>query len=258
MSNIHIITVATKPGGYLKWLEQSCKRNGTKLTILGMGTEWKGYISKYILMNEYLNIIPEDDIICFVDAYDVIMLQNIEILKDKFINHTKNTDYKLICAVDTEDIPSTVFKPITKWFYGIEQDQNHIINSGTYIGTCKFIKKMYKDMIEIYNSNNLLSDDQFLLNNFYITHKNEILLDINYKFFLCEFYQNIIHIKKNSDDYVFLHRYGNGEMISALIQYGYKFDLNEINTLFTNEIKSLIKKASNRLKNAFEKTTAKN
>ena len=181
------------------------------------------------------------------------MIQPVEILKDKFIKHTENTDYKLICAIDAVDMPSTVFKPLTKWFYGIEQDQNNVINSGTYIGICKFIKLMYKDMIKLYNSNNLLSDDQFLLNNFYKNHKNEILLDINYKFFLCEFYENIIHIKKNSDDYVFLHRYGNGEMISAVIQYGYKIDLNEIITLSKNEIKSLIKKGSNRLKNTLEK-----
>ena len=44
MPNFHIVTVATKPGGYLKWLKQSCKRNGTDLIILGMDQEWKGYI----------------------------------------------------------------------------------------------------------------------------------------------------------------------------------------------------------------------
>lgn len=71
MKNIHIITIATKPGGYLKWLEQSCKRNGTNLIILGMGTEWKGYITKCILVKEFLEKIPQDDIVCVIDAYEI-------------------------------------------------------------------------------------------------------------------------------------------------------------------------------------------
>jgi hypothetical protein len=250
MKNIHIITIATKPGGYLKWLEQSCKRNGTNLIILGMGTEWKGYINKCILVKEFLENLPEDDIVCIIDAYDVLMLQHVDILKDKFIKHTENTDYKLICAKD----PLTT-NLLHSWYYGTEE--NITINAGTYIGFVGFIKTMYKDMIEMYNSNNLLSDDQILLNKFYINHKNEILIDKNKKFFLCECFKNIIHVKKANDDFVFLHRYGNNEMISALIQYDYNFDLNEIITLSTNELNCFIKKCSDHLKHAAVLTKAK-
>lgn len=241
MPDFHIVTVATKPGGYLKWLKQSCKRNGTDLIILGMDQEWKGYISKYILIKEYLYNIPEDDIICFVDAYDVLMIQHIDILKDKFIKHTENTDYKLICALDPQK------NKIFKWYYGSDETEDTIINSGTYIGFVGFIKTMYKDMIEMYNLNNLLSDDQILLNKFYKNNKNEILIDKNKKFFLCECFQNIIHVKKANDDFVFLHRYGNNEMISALIQYGYNFDLNEIITVGKNEIQNFSKKVQGHL-----------
>ena len=60
MIEIKIITVATKPGGYLKWLKESCIRNGTELIVLGMGQEWKGYISKYVLIREYLENLDEN------------------------------------------------------------------------------------------------------------------------------------------------------------------------------------------------------
>ena len=256
MPDIHIITVATKPGGYLKWLEQSCKRNGTNLIILGMGSEWQGYITKYILMNEYLNKIPEEDIICFVDAYDVIMLQHIDILRKKFIEYTENTDYKLICAADCTKKTDFLTSIWVTWYYNIRKDQDTIINSGTYIGYAGYINLMYQNMIEIYKSNNLLSDDQFLLNKFYIDHKNEILIDKNNKFFLCEGLQSIIHTKKDSDDFVFIHRPANNEMISVLIQNGYKFDLNEIINLTSSEIQYFIKKSSNHLKHATEFTKA--
>jgi len=100
MPNIHIVTVATKPGGYLKWLEESCIRNGTKLIILGMGEEWKGYITKYLLTDNFLKTISEDDIVCFIDAYDVLMTQHIDKLTEKFLKITENNDYKIICASD--------------------------------------------------------------------------------------------------------------------------------------------------------------
>jgi len=147
------------------------------------------------------------------------MLQHVEILKDKFIKHTENTNYKLICAVYII-LPNIG----TKWYYGSEE--NIIINAGTYIGFAGFIKNMYKKMIELYNLNKVFSDDQFLLNKFYKNHKNEIFIDTNKKFFYCESFHHIIHIKQKKDDYFFLHRPGNYEMISALIQNGYNLDLH--------------------------------
>lgn len=250
MKNIHIITTATKPGGYLKWLEQSCKRNGTNLIILGMGTEWKGYITKCILVKEFLENLPEDDIVCIIDAYDVLMLQHVDILKDKFIKHTENTDYKLICAKDP--LPTNL---LNGWYYGTKE--NIIINSGTYIGFTGFIKNMYKKMIDLYNLNNVFSDDQFLLNKFYKNHKNEILIDTNNKFFYCEALQNIIHIKQQNDDYVFLHRPGNYEMLSALIQYGYKIDINDSINLGLDTINLFSKKGLCHIFQALERSKLK-
>ena len=46
------------------------------LVILGMNTKWEGFITKYKLLLAYLNninnAISDDDIICFIDAYDVL------------------------------------------------------------------------------------------------------------------------------------------------------------------------------------------
>jgi len=249
MSKIHLVTIATKPGGYLKWLEQSSLRNGIKLTILGMGSEWKGYITKCILVKEFLENLPEDDIVCIIDAYDVLMIQHVEILKDKFIKHTENTDYKLICT------PDDISNVISKWFYGTEEDL--LINAGTYIGFSGFIKDMYKKMIDLYNLNNVFSDDQFLLNKFYKNHKNEILIDTNKKFFYCEYSKNIVHIKKKTDDYVFLHRPANYEMISALIQYGYKFDINDLINLGITEMDTYSKKGIGHLFQLLERSNVK-
>jgi len=243
MQNIHIITVATKPGGYLKWLEESCIRNGAKLIILGMGEKWKGYITKYMLMNNFLKTIPDDDIVCFVDAYDVLMIQHIDKLKAKFLKNTEKSNYKMICALD-----SNPYLELQNWYY--ESKSNIIINSGTYIGYSKNIQHIMNWMINESNINNNL-DDQRLLNMYYSLFPNDIYVDNKKNIFLCEC--TLIHEKKEKDDYVFLHRFANVDMISALVLYNYNISIDEIIELKKIEIPYYVNKVIGHIKTAVNK-----
>jgi hypothetical protein len=244
MQNIHIVTVATKPGGHLKWLEESCIRNGTKLIILGMGSEWKGYITKYILMNEFLKNIPDDDIVCFVDAYDVLMIQHIDKLKEKFLKAIENTDYKMICALD-----SNPYLELQNWYY--ESNSNIIINSGTYIGYSKNIQHIINWMINESNNDNTKTDDQLLLNKYYKLFENDIYIDKLNKFFLAE--TTLIHERQQTDDFIFLHRFSNVDMISALILYNYNISIAEIIALKKTEIPYFVNKVIDHIKTAVDK-----
>jgi 5'-3' exonuclease len=67
----------------------------------------------------------------------------------------------------------------------------------------------------------------------------------------------IVHIKKKTDDYVFLHRPANYEMISALIQYGYKFDINDVINLGITEIDIYSKKGIGHLFQLVERNNVK-
>lgn len=250
MPNIHIVTVATKPGGYLKWLEESCIRNGTKLIILGMGGEWKGYITKYLLMDNFLKTIAEDDIVCFIDAYDVLMTQHIDKLTEKFLKITENNDYKIICASDVADM---FF--ISKWYF--ESRDHPLINSGTYMGYSKNIKEVLKWMINEYNNDNNNSDDQMLLNKYCGQFKGKgIYMDIQKNIFSCEL--TLFHEKKESDDFVFLHRCGNIDMVSALIAYNYIINIDEIIEIKKIEIPYFIDKAKDHLQNILHKILKNN
>jgi hypothetical protein len=245
MPNIHIVTVATNPGGYLKWLEESCIRNGTKLIILGMGEKWKGYITKYLLMDNFLKTIPEDDIVCFIDAYDVLMTQHIDKLTEKFFKITENNDYKIICALDIGEKDL-----ITKWYY--ESLDHTLINSGTYMGYSKNIKEVLKWMINEYNNDNNNSDDQMLLNKYYGQFKGRgIYIDNQKNIFSCEW--TLFHEKKESDDFVFLHRCANGDMVSALTAYNYNIKIDEIIELKKIEFPYYIHKMTDHLQKYIHK-----
>lgn len=70
---IHYVCVATKSKLYFPYLKQLLP----ELTVLGMGTKWKGFIMKYELLGEYLKILNNDnDIVCFIDAYDILPTKN--------------------------------------------------------------------------------------------------------------------------------------------------------------------------------------
>jgi hypothetical protein len=84
MNNLHIITVATKNDGYYNALKQSAINNNINLITLGFGQKWTGFMLKFNLIKDYLNQLNDNDIVGFVDAYDVLILQDTNIIINKF------------------------------------------------------------------------------------------------------------------------------------------------------------------------------
>jgi len=204
-----------------------------------MGAEWKGYITKYVLINDFLKTIPEDDIVCFVDAYDVLMVQHIDKLREKFLEKTRNSNYKMICALDVRTLEELLSKYLYEKRFNIKEG-NIGICSGTYISYVKFLKEAYDWMLE-YSKNINELDDQYLLNTYYEIKKDEIYIDNYSKLFKTEC--STIFKYNDTDDYVFLHRAYNTEMITVLIHYGYNnISIEELCELFTTSLISQTKK----------------
>jgi hypothetical protein len=88
---------------------------------------WHGYQDKLFYMRDAIKDIPADDIICFVDAYDVIAYGSEDELVTKFKEH--NCDFLISCEANCYPGEFKDQHPIlnTKNVY-------KYINSGTYIG----------------------------------------------------------------------------------------------------------------------------
>ena len=87
--SLHIVTVATHSKFYFPYLIESCKRNGSELVILGYGEKWKGFTWRFKLVIEYLKKLNKNDIVCFIDGYDVISSRNFKDLKNIFLQLRK-------------------------------------------------------------------------------------------------------------------------------------------------------------------------
>ena len=103
MDDLHIVTVATESKFYLPYLVESCKKNGKELEILGFGEKWQGFTWRFKLMIDYLENININDIVCFIDGYDVICTRNLNELKENFIKLKNETNSKIIVGYDQID-----------------------------------------------------------------------------------------------------------------------------------------------------------
>jgi len=64
--------------------------HGKTLHILGYDEKWKGFTWKYKLMKEFIQNLSDDEILVFMDGYDVLFISNNN-LETKFKSLTKHS-----------------------------------------------------------------------------------------------------------------------------------------------------------------------
>jgi hypothetical protein len=229
INDVHIVTVATESKYYFDYLKKTCSQNGIELTVLGFGEKWKGFAWRLQLMISYLKKLKPNDIVCFVDGYDVICIRDLKELKKVFEKIVMEKKCKIIVGKDASNLG---FLATSLLIAGFGTCNNQNINAGTYIGYAK-------DLIEILNSvynikPELTSDDQILLTKFcnikpdyfYVDVNNEIFVVLANKFGQID---NYIDVKDNKNYYknsrpFFIHGPGSTLFDKTLIKLNYCSD----------------------------------
>jgi hypothetical protein len=188
MDNLHLLTVATHDDGYYKALKISAKRNNYNLETLGWGQKWTGFIMRIKLYIDKLNTFDDNDIVIIIDAYDVIILENKDVLIQKF----KKFDKAIILSRDP-DANNILSKYLQTTIF--HKSHNYKICAGLMMGYAWALKKLFYlmcgDTLEKCKKDNL--DDQLLLiNTFYDKNnkdfiKKNIMVDYNSEIFLNTF-----------------------------------------------------------------------
>jgi len=186
-----LITYATHNSGYFKALEKSAKINGFDLHVLGFNNEWKGFTDKFFHTKKYLEKLNDkNEIVCFVDAFDVIVLGTSDELLEKY--KKADTD-KVIFSSDEDGIfHSKMFGNIN---INDKKYKNNRINSGCYIGKIKDILQIYNNLDV--NEEKLHMNDQELITKYYEKNNDLIQLDHNSELFYnlkTDINNNFLHI----------------------------------------------------------------
>jgi hypothetical protein len=174
----HVCTVASRQNENLNKLIFSCEKHHIDLVILGLGLPYHGNGTKLLRMDHYIHTLPDDDIVMFVDAFDVLVVADKEVILEKFfkLNAPFVMSAEKACypfahrANDYPPAPS-VFK---------------FINSGSYIGYVRNLKEWLTDISPI----DLQASDQGQMTNHYLDKNAFFVLD-----YFCELFLPLFKVK---------------------------------------------------------------
>ena len=162
-------------------LIKSCKENNVNMNVDGIGSKWNGNKDKPTNFINFLNECRDDQIVMFVDAYDVILFDNIENIINKFLEFNKPLVFsaEIYCWPDND-----IYK------YYPEKTKNEkfrYVNSGTYMGYAKDLKEMLKtynegkNCIKYNQKDDTIPDgfisDQRCMHKYYLENLDKIALD---------------------------------------------------------------------------------
>jgi len=240
------ITVATHNKGYLDVLKYAFQFNGETLNILGYNEKWRGFTWKYKLMYKFIENLPDDEIVVFMDGYDVLLLST-KNLYSNFKSFNKN----IVFGIDNHN-------KYTKALYNrvfhnsFIKPKNAIdINSGLYMGYVKYLKLLLEKICINDVCNDPKMDDQKLIiklskTNFFkenigIDYENKIFFNMSPKnLFTYKSDFKLINnkvINKNNEPN-FVHGPGNTNMDFIVEAYGYKNTKKDRKKYMINAIKT--------------------
>jgi hypothetical protein len=230
-----LVTIATHSECYFPYLKKSCERYDSELIILGWGQKWTGYSLKFQLLQSFLKDLDDEEILCFIDSFDVIMLRSLKELEYTFKNFSRDTGTRVVIGYDRTYYK--IIELIGSIYFGTVN--GYTINSGTYIGYVKDLKNIINS---IYSDPKL--DDQKLLTEYCRKNPNQIYIDITGIFFLTinnpfgNFYDyTIMKIDEDKNLWYggvrpfFIHGNGNTNMNDIIILLGYNINTEDIKNL---------------------------
>lgn len=191
MTKLHAVTVGTSKNGYYNILVDSGNRLGVKINNIGLGKKWTGLTMKYTLLKKYLNMLSDDDIVLFLDAYDVFLVENERTILNKFYK------FKKPIVFGNQNGLLTNLSMITC-------NKNNL-NTGSYMGYVKYLKILLNilDKPKIYKI--FGNDDQLVLN--HICKTNNFFN----KYIAVDTKQDIFYIT-NIDTFISLDYWMNGNI----------------------------------------------
>ena len=146
----HIFTIGSDESKMTQ-LKESAEISMTKINYIVTGS-WNGYVDKIITMMNLLKDIPDDDIVCFIDAYDVLSFSGQAEILSKF----KEYNCKLVLSGELTCYPDK-YQGRYNEIYAIKTDyippsNFKYVNSGGYIGYKKAIMELllWKPLEEIH------------------------------------------------------------------------------------------------------------
>ena len=173
--HFHICTVASYKNENLDKLITSCQKHNIELKILGFNQPYYGNGTKLLRLNEYLENLADDDIVMFVDAFDVLIIRDKEIILRKFL--ARNAPF--IMSAEQNCYP---FAKLASQ-YPETAGPFRFINSGCFIGYVLNLKAWLLELSPF----QVDKSDQGQITKHYLKNRSTFVLDHECELFLTLF-----------------------------------------------------------------------
>ena len=171
---LYFVTVATHSSNYYESFIQSCKIKNIDINILGWGEKYYGHHMKYDLMIKFTENKNPNDIVVSIDAFDSIIVEDSETIKNKFIS----TNKKLIVSSESIDKCSLIHHFL---YRNYKKTNGKYLNTGMYIGYIGYVNKFLKNIKKFINTSNKDSNQQ-LWQDFVLSNPDSLYIDNKYLF----------------------------------------------------------------------------
>lgn len=181
-----VASVSSSPHPQLAQLRLSVQRCGYRLDTLGMGETWRGLGSKIALLAEYLQHQNDNDLILFVDAYDVLLLEPASQIVRTFMAFGKHD--VVFFGAETNCAPDRALHLL--YPPRLHETPFRYLNSGSYLGSVFAVKAMLRDVATdvaqshvAFGGDPFRFDDQRWFARFALANPERVELDTKAAFF---------------------------------------------------------------------------
>ena len=181
-----VIAYGTERQGYYDLFMASCRRFEIDPVILGWGEAWEGTCRKLISICEFLENLPEDEVVISVDPFDVLFLRPLEDILALF--HRQVSPF--LCGAlklrsfnakvyDREFNRSGLPTPATPTGYDF-------LNAGTWISRAGYARRLLRELFRCGAMNECLMDQE-VFTSVYIS--DPAVMDIDWS---CKIFHNVL------------------------------------------------------------------
>ena len=174
-NNLHIVICATHDNEDYQKLINSLKKFNLNYHTICWDKEWtgSGYGMRMQETLDYVNKINENDIVLYLDGYDVISLSGI----DELLNKYSQFNYDIVFAAE-----KGLWPDVSLGYHNLipNIDQTYPYLNAQFIGKAGTVKKMLEQAHK-----HLTADDQGEFWHYYLNHTDECTLDHNCDIFQC-------------------------------------------------------------------------
>jgi hypothetical protein len=174
---LNIFTIATKPSHHLDRLLTSAEAFGIQVDVQGKGRPFLGMGTKRNLMHEYVSACDPDQLVMYVDAYDVIFLANVTEMVSVYERYYKG---EVVFGAEQNLGMYTVDDIMYYVKYPIRSQRYKYLNAGTVMGPAGKIKALL-DIVGVGAED--AKCDQVDLIRYFTTHSDQLTVDTGHYLF---------------------------------------------------------------------------